>query len=86
MCIRDSVYPFTNTADVVSGAGSLSTATVNSSYNTPGGQTDGGVVFASGASNAEIAKNSGDIIYIENRRAISRASDQIEDIKLVVEF
>ena len=80
------VYPFTNTADVVSGAGSLSTATVNSSYNTPGGQTDGGVVFASGASNAEIAKNSGDIIYIENRRAISRASDQIEDIKLVVEF
>ena len=80
------VYPFSNGSDAISGAGSLSTATVNSTYNTPGGQTDGGVVFASGVANAEIAKNSGDIIYIENRRAISRASDQIEDIKLVVEF
>ena len=80
------VYPFSNLSDAISGAGSLSTATVNSSYNTPGGQTDGGVVFATGVANAEIAKNSGDIIYIENRRAISRASDQIEDIKLVVEF
>jgi len=80
------VYPFSNGSDAISGAGSLSTATVNSTYNTPGGQTDGGVVFSSGVANAEIAKNSGDIIYIENRRAISRASDQIEDIKLVVEF
>ena len=80
------VYPFDNGSDAISGAGSLSTATVNSTYNTPGGQTDGGVVFSNGVANAEIAKNSGDIIYIENRRAISRASDQIEDIKLVVEF
>ena len=80
------VYPFSNGSDAISGAGSLSTATVNSTYNTPGGQTDGGVVFSNGVANAEIAKNSGDIIYIENRRAISRASDQIEDIKLVVEF
>ena len=30
--------------------------------------------------------NSGDIIYIENRKPISRASDQTEDIKLIVEF
>ena len=80
------VYPFSNGSDTISGATSLSSATVNSTYNTPGGQTDGGVIFATGLANAEIEKNSGDIIYIENRRAISRASDQIEDIKLVVEF
>ena len=30
--------------------------------------------------------DSGDIIYVENRRPISRASDQTEDIKIVVEF
>ena len=30
--------------------------------------------------------DSGQLIYLENRRAITRASDQIEDLKLVVEF
>ena len=34
----------------------------------------------------EIHPNSGDIVYIENRRQITRAPDQIEDIKLVIEF
>ena len=30
--------------------------------------------------------DSGDIIYLENRKPISRSSDQIEDIKVIVEF
>jgi len=30
--------------------------------------------------------HSGDILYIENRSPISRASDQIEDVKLIIEF
>ena len=34
----------------------------------------------------EVARHSGDIIYLENRGAVSRASDQIEDIKLIVEM
>lgn len=34
----------------------------------------------------EIQPNSGEIIYVENRRLITRAADQIEDIKLVIEF
>jgi hypothetical protein len=34
----------------------------------------------------EIQPNSGEIIYVENRRLITRAVDQIEDIKLVIEF
>jgi hypothetical protein len=29
---------------------------------------------------------SGDILYIENRSAVDRAADQIEDVKLVIEF
>lgn len=36
--------------------------------------------------NPEVQPYSGDIIYVENRRAIERASDQVEDIKLVVEM
>jgi len=34
----------------------------------------------------EIQPYSGEIIYVENRRLITRAADQIEDIKLVIEF
>ncbi len=36
--------------------------------------------------NREIDLYSGDFIYVENRRVINRAADQIEDIKLVIEF
>lgn len=42
--------------------------------------------FSSGIASSEIDSNTGDVIYIENRRLITRALDQIEDIKLVVEF
>jgi hypothetical protein len=42
--------------------------------------------FTSGYANPEMSPDSGDIIYIENRKPISRASDQTEDIKLIVEF
>ena len=45
-----------------------------------------GATFTDGLADAEIAANSGDLIYIENRRLITRAADQIEDIKLVIEF
>ena len=41
---------------------------------------------AGGLANPEIENNSGDVIYLENRRLITRAPDQIEDIKLVIEF
>mgnify|MGYP003133748475 CR=1 FL=1 len=43
-------------------------------------------VFVSGYANPELQPDSGDVIYIENRKPISRASDQTEDVKLVVEF
>ena len=47
---------------------------------------DLGMSFTNGYAKPEIEPNSGEIIYIDNRGAISRAGDQIEDIKIVVEF
>ena len=45
-----------------------------------------GVSFTDGYAVPELSRDTGEIIYVENRRAISRASDQTEDIKVVVEF
>ena len=45
-----------------------------------------GVAFTTGYASPEIKKNSGNIIYVENRKAVNRSTDQTEDIKLVVEF
>ena len=48
--------------------------------------TTNGVVFVNGRAAPELERDTGEIIYVENRRVISRASDQTEDIKVVVEF
>lgn len=42
--------------------------------------------FVNGICSPEYQKYTGDIIYVENRRVITRAADQIEDVKLVIEF
>ena len=47
---------------------------------------DLGMKFNNGYAKPEIESNSGDVVYIDNRRAISRANDQVEDIKIVIEF
>ncbi len=44
------------------------------------------VSFTNGYANPEMQPDSGDVIYVENRKPISRASDQTEDVKLIVEF
>lgn len=71
-----------NGANAVTGVSSLSSGNVDTANNA----VLGGVTFASGVATPEIENNSGDIIYVENRRLITRAPDQIEDIKLVIEF
>ena len=48
--------------------------------------TTNGVVFVGGYATPELDRDSGEVIYVENRRAISRAADQTEDIKVVVEY
>ena len=45
-----------------------------------------GISVTNGYGGGEIKKNSGNIIYVENRKAVNRSNDQIEDIKLVIEF
>ncbi len=62
---------------VVSG---ISTRVINNT------EYDLGMSFTNGYAKSEIQPNSGEIIYIDNRGAISRAGVQIEDIKIVIEF
>jgi len=52
------------------------------------GSTSKGVISSGGVSGAypEVSRNSGDIVYLENRGAVARAADQIEDIKLIIEM
>ena len=95
MCIRDSIQTNdahtdqgvvrafeSNGSNAIGGEQSTASGTVDTSY----GSTLLGVTFASGLAAPEIENNSGDVIYVENRRLITRAPDQIEDIKLVIEF
>ena len=67
-------------SNIVTGAGgATSTPTTSTS-------TINNVSFTSGYSASEIDHDSGDILYIENRAPITRAADQTENIKLVIEF
>ena len=71
-----------NGSNAISGESSTASGNVDTSY----GSTTLGVTFSSGLATPEIENNSGNVIYVENRRLITRAPDQIEDIKLVIEF
>ena len=69
-------------ANAITGADSSATGTPSSTSS----ETVDSIAFSSGYANPEMHPDSGDIIYIENRRPISRASDQTEDVKIIVEF
>ena len=49
-------------------------------------QIDLGVEFTDGLADPEINKTTGDVIYIDNRKLVTRDSRQKEDIKLILEF
>ena len=74
-------------ANAVTGATSSATGTPDTSADAAvtlaGGNT---ITFTDGYANPELAVDSGNIIYLENRKPISRSDDQIEDIKVIVEF
>ena len=67
-------------ANVITGQTSSATGTFDTST-----QTVNSVVFTSGSS-AKLQHDSGEILYVENRTKISKAIDQTENIKLVIEF
>jgi hypothetical protein len=48
--------------------------------------TTNNVSFTSGYAASEIDADAGDVIYVENRAPITRASDQTENVKLIIEF
>jgi len=57
--------------------------------NTTGASGSGASATANDAGSitgGDLQRFSGDIIYVENRSPVTRASDQIEDVKLIIEF
>ena len=69
-------------ANAITGQSSSASATPDTSNS----NTVNGVEFSSGYANPELAYDSGDIIYVEERSPITRASDQTENVKLIIEF
>ena len=68
-------------ANTITGQSSSVTATPSTSSTTVDS-----VVFTSGYNAGEIDADTGDIMYIENRSPITRAADQTENVKLIIEF
>ena len=66
-----------------SGATGTPDAAADSAVTLAGGNT---ITFTDGYANPELQPDSGNIIYRETRKPISRATDQTEDIKVIVEF
>ena len=57
--------------------------------NTTGASGSGASANSNGASSVtggDLTRFSGDILYVENRSPVTRANDQIEDVKLIIEF
>ena len=75
-----------NGANAITGGESLTTGNVDVSEASPSLLGVDFSATANGLGTPEIGNNTGDVIYVENRRLITRAADQIEDIKLVIEF
>ena len=67
--------------NVITGQTSSATGTPTSTT-----ETVDSVSLTSGYAGAEIDADTGDVIYIEQRAPITRASDQTENVKLIVEF
>jgi len=71
-----------STAAVVTGQTSSATGTPDTGFT----DTVNGSSFTAGYSASELDADTGDIMYIENRAPITRATDQTENVKLVIEF
>ena len=85
------VYAFASNSNAVTSnsgfSGSIDTGFTGVSTNPTGSKVIAlGVNFTSGVATPEINKGSGDVIYIDNRPAISRNSRQKEDVKIILEF
>jgi len=74
-------------ANVVTGASSGAVGTPDATADTAVTLANSNTItFTDGYATPELQADSGNIIYQENRKPISRATDQTEDIKIIVEF
>ena len=73
-------------ANVISGGTSSASGTPSSTTETVTLVNSNTLSLTSGYATPELVADSGDIIYLENRKPIQRASDQTEDIKIIIEF
>jgi hypothetical protein len=89
-------------AFIVSANANVSSGNVTIRYITPIELFAGNIIFSAGETirganslavgtistitPAEVKKNTGQILYVENRAKITRASDQAENIHIVIEF
>ena len=72
--------------NLITGATSSATGTTAGSTETVTLSGNETLSLTSGYANPELSADSGNIIYLENRKPIQRASDQTEDIKIIIEF
>jgi len=79
-------YVAFSTTATITGGTSGATGTPSSTTETVTLVNSNTLTLTSGYANPELAADSGDIIYLENRKPIQRASDQTEDIKIIIEF
>ena len=73
-------------ANLITGGTSGATGTPSSTTETVTLANSNTVSLTTGYANPELQPDSGSIIYLENRKPISRSSDQTEDIKIIIEF
>ena len=70
----------------ITGGTSAATGTTGATTETVTLANSNTLTLTSGYATPELQEYSGDIIYLENRKPIQRASDQTEDIKIIIEF
>ena len=84
---KGKVLSFESSAEtIIPIGGSIDTNFSGISTSIGSKQVSLGVTFSSGLANPEINKNTGDIIYIDNRSLVERDSRQKEDVKIILEF
>ena len=84
--VQLSQYINYNEPVIVTGETSGASGTTSGSTETITLANNNTVTMTSGYANPELDPDSGNIIYLENRKPIQRASDQTEDIKIIIEF
>ena len=71
---------------MITGSSSAATLTPSSTTETITLANANTLTLTTGYQNPELQPDSGNIVYLENRKPIQRDSDQTEDIKLIIEF